>query len=303
LPILDTLSVMIQRSGERRSPFSADKNHIHHKLLALGFQHHEAVMVIYIVQGVLFVTAYFLRYESDLVILGFLSAFFAASIALLQIAARGAWRLRHAQADVRTALVPRFVVLLYRPQGLPRLTYAAIAVALGAYGALIVVKTASLQRDLQILILALLAVIGIFAGIMRVKPLGFVEKAALFVSATLLVYLDMAVLPYDRSFAVLSWVLVSVAALATAIRLRLFNDRRFQLTPLDLIVLFVALVVPNLTGTMRMPQGVALAIVKLVVIFYAIEMLVSHAGGRAVWVRLAAATVLAGLTLHSTVTS
>ena len=36
LPILDTLSVMVQRIGEGRSPFSADKNHIHHKLLALG---------------------------------------------------------------------------------------------------------------------------------------------------------------------------------------------------------------------------------------------------------------------------
>src|SRR5450432_944787 len=47
LPILDTLSVMVQRVSEGRSPFSADKNHIHHKLLGFGFDHHEAVMVIY----------------------------------------------------------------------------------------------------------------------------------------------------------------------------------------------------------------------------------------------------------------
>ena len=39
IPILDTLSVMVQRIGEGRSPFSPDKNHIHHKLLALGLGH------------------------------------------------------------------------------------------------------------------------------------------------------------------------------------------------------------------------------------------------------------------------
>ena len=37
LPILDTGMVMAQRLHEGRSPFLPDKNHIHHKLLALGF--------------------------------------------------------------------------------------------------------------------------------------------------------------------------------------------------------------------------------------------------------------------------
>ena len=85
VPILDTLSVMVQRVGEGRSPFSADRNHIHHKLLALGFEHHEAVMVIYSVQAALFVIAYFLRYESDLLILGVVSSLFALAIVALQV--------------------------------------------------------------------------------------------------------------------------------------------------------------------------------------------------------------------------
>ena len=61
LPILDTLSAMGQRIGEGRSPFSADKNHIHRKLLSVGFDHHEAVMVIYAIQPALFATAYLPR--------------------------------------------------------------------------------------------------------------------------------------------------------------------------------------------------------------------------------------------------
>jgi uncharacterized membrane protein len=128
------------------------------------------------------------------------------------------------------------------------------------------------------------------------------DKAALYVTATVLVYLDALVLPANRLESVLSWVAVSVAALATAIRLRLFNDRRFELTPLDLIVLFMALVVPNLPGTLGLPHGGALAIAKLVVVFYAIEMLTNRSEDKAVWVRIGVASVLAGLTVRSFVT-
>jgi UDP-GlcNAc:undecaprenyl-phosphate GlcNAc-1-phosphate transferase len=92
---------------------------------------------------------------------------------------------------------------------------------------------------------------------------------------------------------------VAFAAVGIAIRLRLFNDRRFQLTPLDLIVLFMALVVPSLPGTFGLPQGGALAIAKLIVIFYAIEMLVSRSEGKAIWVRFASASVLTALTLRT----
>lgn len=65
LPILDTLLVMTKRLSEGRSPFSADKNHIHHRLLYMGFSHHTAVIIIYAAQTSLVITAYQLRYTSD----------------------------------------------------------------------------------------------------------------------------------------------------------------------------------------------------------------------------------------------
>src|SRR5262249_23869019 len=69
LPILDTAGVMIQRLTEGRSPFSADKNHVHHKLLGIGFSHREAVMAIYGLQATLVTLAYVLRWQSDGVVL------------------------------------------------------------------------------------------------------------------------------------------------------------------------------------------------------------------------------------------
>lgn len=297
LPILDTLSVMVQRVGEGRSPFSADKNHIHHKLLALGFGHHEAVMVIYAIQAALFVLAYLMRYESDLAILGVVSVFFVLAITVLQAASRAKWRFHGRQSTTGVSRLSQFISLLQQPRMLPRLSYWTIAWALAAYALLIVLKTAALGGDVRALILALFAVtIGLLL-FLRAAPLSIVEKAALYVTATVLVYVD-TLSPPERLLSALTWAAVSLAAVATAVRLRLQNDRRFQVTPLDLIVLFMALVVPNMPGTLSLPHGGAPAIAKLVILYYALEMLISRSEGRAVWVRIAAVSVLGGLALR-----
>jgi UDP-GlcNAc:undecaprenyl-phosphate GlcNAc-1-phosphate transferase len=47
LPIIDTLLAMGRRAIRGRSMFQADKEHIHHKLLARGLSHRQAVLVLY----------------------------------------------------------------------------------------------------------------------------------------------------------------------------------------------------------------------------------------------------------------
>jgi UDP-GlcNAc:undecaprenyl-phosphate/decaprenyl-phosphate GlcNAc-1-phosphate transferase len=46
-PLIDTLRVFTIRMFQGRSPFSADKNHIHHKLLSLGFSHRQTSLILY----------------------------------------------------------------------------------------------------------------------------------------------------------------------------------------------------------------------------------------------------------------
>jgi hypothetical protein len=96
---------------------------------------------------------------------------------------------------------------------------------------------------------------------------------------------------------VLGWMAVGVAAGATAVRLWLSTDRRFQITPLDVIVLFITLIVPSLPGKLGLSGAVALALAKLVVLFYAVEMLANRADRR-MWLRMAAVGVLAALILR-----
>ena len=45
-PILDTLRVFIIRIRQNRSPFSADRNHIHHKLMDLGLSHKQGTLMV-----------------------------------------------------------------------------------------------------------------------------------------------------------------------------------------------------------------------------------------------------------------
>jgi UDP-GlcNAc:undecaprenyl-phosphate/decaprenyl-phosphate GlcNAc-1-phosphate transferase len=299
IPILDTLSVMVQRISERRSPFSPDKNHIHHKLLALGLGHHEAVMVIYAMQGTLFIAAYLLRYESDLLILAVVTVFFALSITLLQMAARsGGQSASTAVAPAPSAPLSRMVAAAQRPSLLPRLSYLAIVLSLGTYAALIVSGTVALSLDIRGLLVTLLALTAALFVFFRAGPLSVAEKATLYVTATVLVYLDAVVLAPDPLMSILTWTSISIAALATAMRLRLQNDRRFQVTPLDLIVLFMALVVPSLPGTFSLPPGGAWSIAKLLVLFYAVEVLVSRSEGRAIWLRVAMASILTALVVR-----
>ena len=298
IPILDTLSVMVQRMSEGRSPFSADKNHIHHKLLKLGFDHHEAVMVIYAVQADLFLLAYWLRFESDLTILGVVSGFFVGAVGILQVAARRGWRFREPAGAPRASPLSRLLEALRDPKYLPRWSYLAVAIALCLYAALVLAETASVSPDVQILVMGLLAVSVVLSAVFRRKPLNILEKAALYVTTAVLVYLDTMLQPGERVFGRYTWAAVGLAALGTVVRLRLSPDRRFVLTPLDLIVLFVALVVPSLPGIFAMPDGGALGIAKLVIFFYAIEVLVSRVEMSVVWLRISVAALLAVLTIR-----
>jgi UDP-GlcNAc:undecaprenyl-phosphate GlcNAc-1-phosphate transferase len=295
LPILDTLSVMVQRVSEGRSPFSPDKNHIHHKLLSLGFDHHEAVMVIYAIQADLLLLAYCLRYESDLVILAVVTGFFICAIVMLQLATRRRWRFRAPKESRDAGLLARAVERVTGPASLPRWSYHAVAVSLGVYATLVMLETVSVTSDVKLLLVAMLAVTATWFALSRSRPLSLVEKATLYVTATVLVYLDTVIVHGPVAFSILNWSAVLTAAAGTILRVRLSNDRRFEITPLDLIVVFAALVLPSLASSVGLPQGGAVSIAKLVVLFYSVEVLVNRAEIPVMWLRLGMTAVLAGL--------
>ncbi|WP_138442564.1 glycosyltransferase family 4 protein [Sinomonas susongensis] len=48
LPFIDLILAVLRRTASGRSPFSPDREHVHHKLLDLGYSHRQAVAVMYV---------------------------------------------------------------------------------------------------------------------------------------------------------------------------------------------------------------------------------------------------------------
>jgi UDP-GlcNAc:undecaprenyl-phosphate GlcNAc-1-phosphate transferase len=57
VPIFDTFFSMLRRTLERRSVFSPDRGHVHHRLIDMGITHRRAVMLLYGVSILLMVSA------------------------------------------------------------------------------------------------------------------------------------------------------------------------------------------------------------------------------------------------------
>jgi UDP-GlcNAc:undecaprenyl-phosphate GlcNAc-1-phosphate transferase len=80
VPIIDTFWIIVRRISQRRSPFSPDRQHIHHRLLDLGLSHRQSVLVIYAVCTALAVLALILTGASQLY--AFLGVFIASGLVL-----------------------------------------------------------------------------------------------------------------------------------------------------------------------------------------------------------------------------
>jgi len=276
VPIIDTVAVITSRLLAGRSPFKADRNHIHHRLLALGFDHHEAVMVIYVMQAMLFLAAWFMRYDSDAVIVAMFAGFGSAIMLSMRMARVAGWRWRdhsHAEGSQSSPLQNK-LKWLSAPTRLPRWSCYVIAVSMCAYAAVTYWLASSPAQDASLLATAMAVVLGLNVAVRwKQTELGWIDKGALYLCAVLLVYLSESATGLHHSINLLLWVFVALIALAVALRLRLQPDRRFIVTPLDVLVVIAAVLIPNLPGSVGSPHALGAAVVKLIVLFYGIETL------------------------------
>lgn len=69
IPVFDTLRVIILRLRKMQSPFKADRNHLHHQFLNLGFSHAKAVLTLSTINLFFIGMVWVLRDSTDHVIL------------------------------------------------------------------------------------------------------------------------------------------------------------------------------------------------------------------------------------------
>lgn len=85
IPLLDTLRVFIIRITQGKSPFEADKNHLHHEIIRLGISHAGAVVILAIVNLSFIAVAILGRHLGDLILFPILASMAVTYLVLLKI--------------------------------------------------------------------------------------------------------------------------------------------------------------------------------------------------------------------------
>ena len=96
VPIADILSVLYQRIRGGMNWFKATRNHVHHRLLQIGFDHYETVVIIYSIQAAFVASAVLARYESDTTVALLYAAGIAGLFCALAAAELRGWHVRRA---------------------------------------------------------------------------------------------------------------------------------------------------------------------------------------------------------------
>ncbi len=270
VPIIDTLAVMLQRMRQGRSPFTSDRNHLHHRLLGLGFTHQEAVILLYLSQVMLFLLAYFLRFESDLVIAAAFCGFAAVLLGLIHQAGRRGWRVHAGGARITVEWFENLGLPLQR---IPELTLWVMGASMLAYAATVVLESGHVGGDVTALCLVLLTLLLVSSAPQARSSGRWLERAAAYVSVVLLVYLDETSPEKSDLISGSSWMLLGITGVAALVRFWLSPTRRFEVTSLDVLVVFIALVIPNLPGSVELPPDLPAGIAKAVILLYVVEML------------------------------
>lgn len=279
-PVLDTLTVMFTRIVSGKSPFAADKNHFHHNLMGIGLRHSESVLAIYIIQTLLVVIAFVFRFQSDWVLLGGYLLFSALIVLLFSFAIRSGWRFR------RFDLVDLLII-----GNLKRLkdegTVIKVTFRLFEYGIpLLLLITCAIPTHVpRYVSMASLGIgaIMLLSWLFCRKRLGSLLRMTLYLLIPFAVYLSdhgmpiwmngVAVKGYNSLFWIFAVCIIIISK---------FSRRKggFKSTPLDFLILFIAMVGPNLPAVRIPDSHMGLVAAKIIILYFCFEVLMAELRGK-----------------------
>jgi UDP-GlcNAc:undecaprenyl-phosphate GlcNAc-1-phosphate transferase len=298
-PVLDTLTVMTERIAAGRSPFAPDKNHFHHKLMRLGLFHTEAVVTIYAITALLIGSGYLLRYHSEWLILAVYIGFCGLAIGFFTLAERHGLRFHRTGffdtgiknrlkiiKDMSLVIRVCFSFLVY---GLPLLFAAAVvlrdsvpgplaAAAAGFIPAILILRVLRWQWVNPALRIVFYVMVPLVLSQGRVEPGQWVTAALL--SA------------YDYAYVVLAFFTVMTLKFTR-------RQKGFKATPMDFLILMIALVVPNLPEGFIGGGRMGVTAVKLIVFYFSFEVLVGELRGELRKIAIGLLTVLSLVVLRA----
>lgn len=293
LPFLDTLGVTGQRLAEGRSPFVGDRAHVHHKLLRVGLTHYEAVTAIYLIQAGMLGVAYVLRWESDALILP-LYLLLAITVLMLFIAAgRGLLP----TPSSRDGLVVSHISLtrFMKERWLTDLPIQFLAVAVPLFLIALVFLPSHVPNDVGYLSIALFGIV-LLGLVFSSKVAPYFVRGGLYVGTTFLLYVSEGTRASSVTVMTMAhnafFLLVAIMVLLS---LRFNEENRFQTTPLDYLMVFMAVTFPLLPEVNAGIAHLGIFAAKLIVLFFSFELLLHAFSSRVKQLGLVSLWILFGL--------
>lgn len=244
LPIIDTLTVMAQRMARGQSPFKPDRNHFHHKLLTLGFDHHEAVLTIYLIQSVLVISAYLFRYESEAFILIYYGVLAAAIVFFYPLAQVFHWRLHQGQ-PMGDSLVSRVVGRLRASVGIEKYIRWIVGIVIPVFLIAGIFQADNIGRDTGYAVVAILVALWVFR-LLRFSWISVFDRLAMYFCVILAVYsVESQAIALSEWHNMLNFFFVALTLLI-GIGVRYSRGHYFALTPSDYLVMLILLAAANL---------------------------------------------------------
>ena len=293
LPFLDTLGVSVQRLVEGRSPFIGDRTHLHHKLMTAGLSHYEAVTAIYTLQAGMVGAAYLLRWQSDTLIVP-LYLFLASAVLALFVAAGHGLIPQPAPQSVRVRSNRWLSEFLSGPwlRDVP-IRFLAAVVPLFLIATVFLPK--QVPEDVGYMSTALFAILLIGLSFFpRFAP--YFVRGGLYLGSTFLLYVSdsswmQAVYPVPVTY----HILFGAIAVMVLLCMRFNSHSRFQTTPLDYLMVCLAVIFPFFPEVRADISAFGLFSAKLIVLFFSFELLLHAFADRVRQLGLVSLWVLFGL--------
>ena len=290
-PVFDTLTVMYERVTEGRSPFLADKKHFHHRLMRMGLFHTEAVFVIYLLQAFLVTIAFVFRFHSEWLLLGFYFAFSGTILAGLHLKDRNHRKLR--RFEFIDNGIKRRLKKLKQKGTFAKLSFRTVEIGVPLLLLSLCILPSHIPNYYAYFSIFLFLMIA-STWLTRPNWLGAALALTLFVMIPFGVYFSERdivqwmdhnmVVAYNLSFGILVFCVVLTLKLTR-------RTKGFKTSPLHFIILFIALIVPNLPDEQIKSYEMGLMATKIIVLFFSCEILMGEL--RAELKKIALITLLA----------
>lgn len=296
LPVADLLMVIFRRLARGAHPMRPDKQHLHHRLLALGMDQRGTVAFIYSIQMVLILAALVLRGAPDGVMLAFYLTAMLVLFVGLSIAERRGWRAAAADRGNRVTAGPdgRAGAVVTAPR-------LIIETAVPMYIVAVAISVDFVPEPLAVIALGLLLFAALDILLFRM-PRSLIHRVAAFLTVAVVVYTHVYVVgvtPLWRP----AWEAPFFALLAFAFVLAIrFSPRRrmleFRTTTTDFLLALMAGASLVLLEAELAPGDSSRFLVYLVVLFYGIELILTERRRRFEGLNISMLCALAAIAIH-----